>query len=167
MNKLDYTKRMNRLTIKRSNKIEDYLHKVSKSIIDYALNCECNTIIIGNNKDWKRKSKMSKKVNQSFIGIPHQRLIQMIKYKAENVGLNVIITEESYTSGTSFLDNELPVKKNYNKSRRVYRGLFVSNKGIKINADLNGAYQIIKKVVPNAFANGIEGVGLHPIRVNC
>ena len=89
----------------------------------------------------------------------------MVKYKAENVDIKVVLTEESYTSGTSFLDYETPIKENYNKSRRIFRGLFVSNNGIKINADVNGAYQIMKKVFPNAFADGIEGVGLHPIRV--
>jgi len=83
-----------------------------------------------------------------------------------NVGIKVIITEESYTSGTSFLDEELPIKENYNKTRRIYRGLFKANDGRLINADLNGAYQIMKKVFPNAFAEGVEGVGLHPIRVN-
>lgn len=165
MNKLDYTERMNRLTIKRNNKIDDFMHKASKFIVDYALGINCNTIIIGNNKDWKRESKMSKNVNQSFVGIPHQRLIEMIQYKCENVGINVIVTEESYTSGTSFLDNELPVKENYDKSRRKFRGLFVSNNGIKINADVNGAYQIIKKVSPNLF-DGVKGVGLHPFKVN-
>ena len=166
MNNLDYTKRMNKLTIKRNNKIEDFIHKASKWIIDYTLALGVNTIIIGNNKDWKRKSKMSKKVNQSFVGIPHQEFINKIIYKTENVGIKVILTEESYTSGTSFLDGELPIKENYNKSRRIFRGLFRSNKGKLINADLNGAYQIMKKVFPNAFAEGIEGVGLHPVRVN-
>ena len=166
MNNLDYTKRMNKLTIKRNNKIEDFIHKASKWIIDYTLALGVNTIIIGNNKDWKRKSKMSKKVNQSFVGIPHQEFINKIIYKVENVGIKVILTEESYTSGTSFLDGELPIKENYNKSRRIFRGLFRSNKGKLINADLNGAYQIMKKVFPNAFAEGIEGVGLHPVRVN-
>ena len=165
MNKLDYTERMNKLTIKRNNKIDDFMHKASKFIVDYALGINCNTIIIGNNKDWKRGSKMSKNVNQSFVGIPHQRFIEMIKYKCENVGLNLIITEESYTSGTSFLDGELPCKDNYDKTRRKYRGLFISNEGIKINADVNGAYQIIKKVSPNLF-DGVEGVGLHPFKVN-
>ena len=61
---------------------------------------------------------------------------------------------------------EDPIKINYNKNRRIYRGLFISNKGIKINADVNGAYQIMKKVFPNANSNGIQGVVLHPIRVN-
>lgn len=165
LNNLDYTKKMNSLTIKRNNLINDLIHKASKSVVNYALSCGANTIIIGNNKDWKRESKLSKKVNQSFVGIPHEEFIKKISYKAENIGLNVIITEESYTSGTSFLDNELPIKDNYNKSRRVFRGLFKSNKGILINADVNGAYQIMKKVFPNVFTNGIEGAGLHPIRV--
>ena len=88
-----------------------------------------------------------------------------IQYKAENIGIKVIITEESYTSGTSFLDGELPIKKSYNKSRRITRGLFKTDNKL-INADLNASYQIIKKVFPNAFADGIEGVGLHPVRIN-
>ena len=166
INDLNYTNRMNQLTIKRNNKVDDFIHKASKFIIDCALESSVSIIVIGNNKDWKRESKMSKKVNQSFVGIPHQKFIKKLIYKAENVEIEVILIEESYTSGTSFLDDEEPIKKNYNKSRRKYRGLFISNNGIKINADVNGAYQIMKKVFPNAFANGIEGVGLHPIRVN-
>lgn len=63
------------------------------------------------------------------------------------------------------MDNEQPVKENYNKERRTYRGLFISNGGRKINADVNAAYQIMKKVIPNIFDNGIEGAGLHPIRL--
>jgi len=87
----------------------------------------------------------------------------MIQYKAEERGIAVILTEESYTSGTSFIDNEEPTKEYYNKSRRIHRGLFKSNNGILINADLNGAYQIIKKVFPIEWDSGCA---LHPIVVN-
>ena len=166
MNNRDYTNRMNSLTRKRNHKIDDYMHKASKFLVEYAIANSLNTIVIGNNKEWKQKSSMSKRINQSFVGIPHMRFIQMIQYKAQNVGLNAILTEESYTSGTSFLDNEMPIKANYNKSRRVQRGLFVSNNAIKINADVNGAYQIMKKVFPKVNSDGIEGVALHPIRVS-
>lgn len=166
VNKLDYTNKMRKLTLKRNNKVEDYIHKASRFIVNYCRNNEINTIIIGNNKNWKQNSKMSKKVNQNFISIPYCSFIQKVQYKAEEFGIKVIITEESYTSGTSFLDKELPIKENYNKSRRKYRGLFVSNNRTKINADVNGSYQIIKKVFPKAFADGIEGVGLHPFKVN-
>ena len=165
MNDLHITNRLTRITNKRNNMIDDLMHKASKRVLDLALENDISVIVIGNNKDWKRESNMSKKVNQSFVGIPHQRFIEMVKYKAENVGIKVVLTEESYTSGTSFLDYEKPIKENYNKSRRIFRGLFVSNNGIKINADVNGAYQIMKKVFPNAFVDGIEDVGLHPIRV--
>ena len=166
MNGKDYTNRMNRLTLKRNHKIDDYMHKASKYLIDYALENNFNTIVIGNNKNWKQKSSMSKRVNQSFVGIPHVRFIEMVQYKAQNIGLNVILTEESYTSGTSFLDNEEPIKTNYDKNRRVQRGLFISNNGTKINADVNGAYQIMKKAFPKVNADGIQGVALHPIRVS-
>ena len=174
MNGLDYTRRMNFLTNKRNNLINDLIHKASRKAINYALSCGANTIVIGNNKDWKRNSNMSKKVNQSFVGIPHQKLIEQIIYKAEDCGIKVIITEESYTSGTSFLDGELPTKENYNKNRRIYRGLFKSNSGRLINADVNASYQILKKVFPNIYNNnnnnninhGIEDYVFNPIRVN-
>lgn len=166
MNGKDYTNRMYGITRKRNHKIDDYMHKASCYLIKYAQSNHFHTIVIGNNKEWKQKSHMSKKVNQSFVGIPQKRFIEMIQYKAQNVGINVILTEESYTSGTSFLDEEYPIKANYNKKRRVDRGLFVSNTGRKINADVNGAYQIMKKVFPKAFADGIEGAALHPVRVS-
>lgn len=166
VNKLDYTNKMRKLTFKRNNKVDDFIHKASRFLVDYCRNNDINTIVIGNNKNWKQNSKMNKKVNQNFISIPYGIFIQKVQYKAEEFGIKVIVTEESYTSGTSFLDNELPVKENYNKNRRKYRGLFISNNGIKINADVNGSYQIIKKVFPKVFADGIEGVGLHPFKVN-
>ena len=159
MNGLDYTNRQNSLTIKRNNRINDFIHKASSKIIELALENGISKIIVGNNKDWKRGSNLSKKVNQSFVGIPHQEFINKLIYKGKDVGIEVILAEESYTSGTSFLDNEEPIKTNYNKSRRKFRGLFVSNQGIKINADVNGSYQILKKVFPNAYSNGIVGVG--------
>lgn len=163
MNKADYSKRMDRLTEKRNSKIDDYLHKASRYIINYCVKNNIHTIVIGKNKEWKQNSRLSKKVNQNFVQIPFARLIEMIQYKAEEKGIAVMLTEESYTSGTSFIDNEEPVKENYNKARRISRGLFVSNNGVKINADLNGAYQILKKVVPIKWDRGCV---LHPFVVN-
>ena len=159
------TKRMKSIDNKRNNLIDNLIHKYSRLVVDYAICNDVSVIIIGNNKDWKRESKMSKLVNQSFIGIPHQKFIDKIIYKAEIVGIKVILTEESYTSGTSFLDNELPTKSNYNKSRRVKRGLFKSNEGTLINSDVNGSFQIMKKVFPNVFDHGIEDCGFNPVRV--
>lgn len=165
MNNQHYTNRLYRLTQKRNLKVEDYLHKASRYIVDFALEHQINIIVIGNNKNWKQSSSLGKVTNQAFVSIPHQKLIDKICYKAELCGIQVILTEESYTSGTSFLDAELPQKEFYNKKRRAQRGLFISNNGIKINADVNAAFQIMKKVFPNVFADGIEDVVLHPVRV--
>lgn len=165
MNGKFYTNRLYRLTQKRNFKIDDTLHKISKFIVNLAISNDIHTIVIGNNKDWKQSISLGRRTNQSFVSILHQKLINKIIYKARNVGINVILTEESYTSGTSFLDEELPQKEFYNKKRRKYRGLFVSNNRKLINADINAAYQIMKKVFPNEFSDGIEGVVLHPVKV--
>ena len=166
MNDKFYTNRLFRLVQKRNFKIEDSLHKISKFVVTSALSNDIHTIVIGNNKEWKQSISLGKKVNQSFVTIPHQKLIEKIVYKARILGINVILTEESYTSGTSFLDGESPQKEFYNKKRRQHRGLFVSNQGVQINADVNAAYQIMKKVFPNVFTDGIEGVVLHLVRVD-
>jgi len=113
---------------------------------------------------------MSKQVNQSFVQIPMTKFVDLLRYKCENNGINFIITEESYTSKASFLDNDdLPKFKEGSyvifQGKRIKRGLYQSSSGTIINADCNGAYNIIKKAIPNAFADGIEGVGLHPATI--
>lgn len=162
INNKDWSNRLNDISVKRFNKINNYLHKASKSVIEYCIGLKIDTIVIGNNLKWKQCINLGK-TNQGFVQIPYETFIKQIQYKAENIGIKVVITEESYTSGTSFIDDELPIKEFYNKSRRIKRGLFKSNSGELINSDVNGSYQIIKKVFPNAFTNGIEGVYLHPI----
>lgn len=157
-----WSNRLEKLTNKRYEKIKYLMHCISKKLVDYCVLYNVDTLIIGLNKKWKQENGNM----QNFTYIPYDLFIKQVKSKCEQNGIKCIITKESYTSGTSFLDNENPIKENYNKNRRVSRGLFISNNGIKINADVNGAYQIMKKVVPDAFANGIEGAGLHPLRLN-
>ena len=162
----DWSNEMQRFTTKRNNKVDDYIHKATKEVVQFCVDNNIDTLVCGYNQGWKQESVMSKKVNQTFVGIPYLSIVQRLSYKCENEGITFKTTEESYTSGTSFLDGEMPVKENYNKSRRVHRGLFITGKGEKINADVNGSYQIMKKVFPNAFADGVVGAGLHPVRVN-
>ena len=166
VNDKNYTNRLHQLTRKRKFKIEDALHKISRFIVDTAVSNQITTVVIGNNKGWKQSISLGRQINQSFVTIPHQKLIEKICYKAKLHGIRVIITEESYTSGTSFLDGESPTKDMYDKKRRIYRGLFRSNQGVLINADVNAGYQILKKVFPNEFSDGIEGAVFHPVRVN-
>jgi len=108
MNDKFYTNRLYRLTQKRNFKIEDSLHKISRFIVNSAIFNDIHTIVIGNNKNWKQSISLGRRTNQSFVSIPHRKLIEKIIYKARNEGINVTLTEESYTSGTSFLDGELP-----------------------------------------------------------
>lgn len=159
----DWSKKLQRLTTKRNNKVKNFMHIASKRVVDYCVLYGIDTLVCGLNKTWKQESNMNKQNNQNFVSIPYDMFIKQLAYKCENNSIRFITTEESYTSGTSFLDGEEPCKENYNKSRRVHRGLFISNGGIKINADVNGSYQIMRKVFPDAFANGIEGVCLHPM----
>ena len=169
-NKKKNSKRLNRLELKRKNKLDHLLHTASKDIVKIAKDNEINTIVIGKNKEWKQEINLGKRNNQSFNNIPHSRFIDMIKYKCEMSGINVIEREESYTSKASFIDNDIiPTFNKKNKTshefsgKRIKRGLYKSKNGKIINADVNGSYNILKKAFPNAFTcNGIEGVRVHP-----
>lgn len=135
-----------RLNLKRKNKISNYLHNASKKIVDLCLENQIGTIVIGHNKGWKQKSKMGKKNNQNFITIPFNNLIEMIKYKAEEVGITVKITEESYTSKVDHLALEEIKHQEVYSGKRVKRGLFRSSTGKLLNADINGAIGILRKI---------------------
>lgn len=159
-----YSNKIKKLTNKRNNKIKDYLHKASAKVVNTLRQANISKIVIGQNKDWKQSINIGKKTNQNFVSIPHANYINMISYKAKLLGMEVICREESYTSKCSFLDNETVRKHNEYKGKRIKRGLFKSEKGLLINADLNGACNILKKEIPNAFANGIEGILVFPIK---
>ena len=160
--------RINRLSLKRENKISYYLHKSSKQIIDYLLANQISHLVIGKNDNWKQNINIGKKNNQNFTSVPHAEFINKLIYKAEKEGINVIVTEESYTSKTSFLDKEFPQKQTSYLGSRIKRGLFKSSKGTKINADLNGALQIMKKVVGNSVFNSdsILRYVVYPVRLS-
>ena len=137
----DTSKRRKRYSEKYSGLIEDRLHKLSRAIINDLSHRGVSTLVVGKNTGQKINNKL-----KNFVQVPLFRLIEMIKYKAELAGITLIQVNESYTSGTSFLDNELPTKEFYDKSRRKHRGLFLSNNSKRINADVNASFQIMKKV---------------------
>ncbi len=137
------SKRISKLTFKRNNKIKDYIHKLSYAIIQYMEANTLNTLIVGKNDGWKTNIDMGRVNNQNFVLIPFNMLISMLKYKCKLIGINVIIINEAYTSKCSFLDEETIQKHNTYKGKRVKRGLFVSSRGIKINADINGSLNIM------------------------
>ncbi|MBD3193469.1 MAG: IS200/IS605 family element transposase accessory protein TnpB [Candidatus Lokiarchaeota archaeon] len=160
------TKRLKRLNLKRYNKIRDYFHKVSRKIVDYCIEHNFGTIVIGYNKSWKQQIKIGKRNNQNFVTVPFLKLVQMIQYKAELISISVLLIPENHTSKCSFFDDETIEHHDIYLGRRITRGLFRTSGGRIINADVNAAYNIIKKAVPDAFnllkADGIEGAVGHP-----
>lgn len=139
------SKHIQRLFTNRNNKIEARMHRYSKFIVDYAESNNIDTIIIGYNKGWKQEIKGDSKTNQNFQQIPFLIFVKQIEYKAKLKGITVVRINESYSSGTSFLDQEPVKKKFYNKERRIHRGLFQTNQHLHINADVNASFQIMKK----------------------
>ena len=139
------TKKMKKLYNYWRNYAWTYIHKCSSKTIKIALENNCSTIVIGDFKGIKRNKKHMK----YFVTIPYVTLINQIKYKAKRSGIKVVMINESYTSGCSCIDDYVISKKCYNKKRRKKRGNFVTNNGFNINADVNGAYNILRKYLKN------------------
>lgn len=160
-NHQQWSKRLDDLTFKRHCRVKNYLHNASAFVVKWCVQNNIDTLVIGKNDKWKQE----KQNMQNFIGIPYEMLLGQLQYKCENVGIKYIEVNEAYTSGTSYLDGELPVGENYDKSRRTQRGLFQSN-DMLINADVNGSLQIMRKVFPDSYTGyGIE-VDLTPTIIN-
>ena len=143
------TKQIKKLYEYRKNYMNTYMHKVSKIVIEYAKTNKCGVIVIGDLKDIKQGMNY----NKNFVQIPLHKLVQKIEYKAKLEGIKVEKISEKYTSGVSALDREEIIKENYNKKRRISRGIFVTNRGIKINADINGSLNILRKYIKKSSPN--------------
>ncbi len=140
------------------------LHQASRWIIDVLDSKGIGKLIIGQNPLWKQKVNTGNKNNQSFVSIPHARFVEMLIYKGQIKGIEVVCREESYTSKASFLNldpipvyggNEAQAVKfsGYRQSRGIYQ---IKGEKTRINADVNGSYNIMRKVIPTAFSQGIE-----------
>lgn len=161
------TKRIQRLTNSRNNKIQNYIHQISYKIIKQAENEGITKIIIGNNKNWKQKINLGKNTNRNFVSIPHSALIEKIKYKGLMAGIEVVITQEAYTSKCSALDLESICKHEIYVGRRKKRGLFETKNGLLINADVNGACNIARLVAGNEIiSDSVKSVVSAPKVVN-
>ena len=156
-----WSNKLETFSYKRNQRIKNYMHNASALIIKWCIEHNIDTLVVGKNDTWKQE----KKHMQNFTSIPYEMLLGQLQYKCENVGIKYIEVNEAYTSGTSYLDNEAPIKENYNKERRIQRGLFQA-KNMLINADVNGSLQIMRKVFPDSYTGyGIE-VDLTPIIIN-
>jgi len=162
--------RIQRLTRWINQKVDNYLHHASRLIIDILTAKQIGTLVIGKNAQWKTEIDLGKQTNQNFVSIPHARLIKMLEYKAWLAGIKVIVQEESYTSRSSFLDLD-PIRV-YGKTdkepvftgKRLKRGLYKTSTGQLINSDVNVAYNILRKAIPNVFTDGIESCVVRALR---
>lgn len=152
--------KIRQLSFKRSNKIDYEMHQISNHIINQAITNNISKIFIGSNVGWKNEISIGKRNNQNFVNIPHSRLFSQLQYKGRLHGIEVTMTEESYTSKASFFDKDcLPSytsgenKEHSFSGKRIKRGLYKDSKGNIWNADLNGAGNIMRKVSNKAYKN--------------
>jgi len=167
--------RLDRITTKRNRRVMHYLHTASRRIVELLVAEGIGTLVLGKNPLWKTRVELGKKNNQAFVQIPHAKFLEMLTYKAEALGIRVIVTEESYTSKASFLDlDPLPTydptqgadqedKPHFSGSRdgRWYR----VKERAPIHSDVNGSFNIGRKVFPTAFGPGIAATAVRPRRL--
>lgn len=148
------TRQMLNIATKHKNRTRDYMYKATKIVIDYCIKNDIGTIVYGYNINFQRNSKLSKRINQNFVSIPFKKLKNILHNKCEQNGMRFIVQEESYTSKASFWDRDpIPTFKNNNFSgsepkfsgERIKRGMYKTKDGNEINADVNGALNILRK----------------------
>ena len=146
------TLRQKRITRKRNNRINDYLSKAARTIVNYCLNNDIGKLVLGYNEDFQRNSNIGSINNQNFVNIPYGKLRDKLIYLCKLYGIEFKLQEESYTSKASFFDgDEIPIydKENLQEyvfsGKRIKRGLYQTSTGKLINADCNGALNILRK----------------------
>ena len=146
------TLRQKRITRKRNNRINDYLSKAARTIVNYCLNNDIGKLVLGYNEDFQRNSNIGSMNNQSFVNIPYGKLRDKLIYLCKLYGIEFKLQEESYTSKASFFDgDQIPIydKENLQEyvfsGKRIKRGLYQTSTGKLINADCNGALNILRK----------------------
>ncbi|MGK7873479.1 MAG: IS200/IS605 family accessory protein TnpB-related protein, partial [Xenococcaceae cyanobacterium] len=152
------SKRLENIIINRNNRLKTHIHQVTRRLTNELLSLGVSEIAIGKNEQWKTNIKIGKRNNQNFVQIPHAKIIDQLTEKLKSVGIEVIVGEESYTSKASFLDwDKIPTFNSNNRSmpkfsgKRVKTKLYISGSGTQIHADVNGSYNIGRKVIPNKF----------------
>ena len=168
-NKQKTSQQIRRLYVRRDNQMKDIFHKASRKIVNLLTENMVGNLVVGYNKGWKDSINIGRRNNQAFVAVPYEKLIDYIKYKCEMCGIKVIVNEESYTSKCDALALECIGKHEGYMGKRVKRGLYQSSTGRLINADANGALNIIRKVVGDSeYVTRIIGSGrlFRPIRVD-
>lgn len=161
--------RIRALCARRERQMTDIFHKITRRMVNLLVEGKVGNIVVGYNKGWKDSINIGKRNNQTFVDIPYQRLIECLRYKCEMCGIRMTISEERYTSKCDALATEPIGKHEEYLGKRVKRGLFQSSTGKLVNADVNGALNIMRKVVGDSecVTRIIDSGRLfRPVRVN-
>jgi IS605 OrfB family transposase len=158
------SKAIKKLSQKRNNKVDNYMHNASRKIINHLVSNDIGILVIGYNEGWKQEVNLGPENNQNFVSVPFLKFVKQLEYKSILAGIKTILTEESYTSKCSFLDLEEICKHEKYVGKR-YNRLFESKKGKIIHSDVNGSFNIMRKAFPNEFTtDGIHVVVVQPFR---
>ena len=145
------SKFINQLLYKRTEQLRNYIGYYTNKLIEILRTERVSKLVVGYNKEWKQEINIGSKNNQNFVSIPFRKILDILKYKLEDNGIEYKEQEESYTSKASYLDNDnIPIYKEETEEikfsgKRIKRGIYKSKQGKIINADLNGALNILKK----------------------
>ncbi|MBO5623345.1 MAG: transposase, partial [Butyrivibrio sp.] len=146
------TNRQKAIARDRNNKVNDYMNKAARKVIDYCISNDIGTLVVGYNETFQRGSNLGKQNNQTFVNIPYGKLRDKLEYLCELNGITFIKQEESYTSKASFWDKDvIPVYNNDNpkdyqfSGKRIHRGQYRTASGKTLNADINGSLNILRK----------------------
>jgi len=166
------TERQARLVINRNAKVRDYLNKAARHIINHCIKQGIDKLVVGFNIEMKQSINIGSRNNQNFVQIPHSGFRFKLKALCERYGVKYVEQEESYTSKASFLDGDIiPMfnadnpKKHEFSGKRVKRGLYRTQHGVLVNADCNGAANILRKSKHNALSGVSSGCLAQPLRV--
>ena len=160
--------KIKKITKKRNRQIDNYIHQLSRKLINHLSQLGVQNIIYGKNVNFKKEINLGKVTNQNFVNIPFNQIIEKLRYKALLAGINFMTVEESYTSKTSFLDEEKLHSYKHNQPEKGYtflgnrfaRSLFRTQKGYIIHADINASFNIIRKVSGDIIYNFIDKVSI-------
>ena len=160
--------KIKKITKKRNRKIDNYIHQLSRKLINHLSELGVKNIVYGKNVNFKKEINLGKVTNQNFVNIPFNQIIERLRYKALLAGINFMTVEESYTSKTSFLDEEKLHSYKHNKAatdyvffgKRFIRSLFRTKNGYVIHADINASFNIIRKVTGDIIYNFVDKVSI-------
>ena len=146
------TNRQKAIARDRNNKVNDYMNKTARKVVDFCIANDIGTLVVGYNETFQRGSSLGKQNNQTFVNIPYGKLREKLEYLCELNGITFVKQEESYTSKASFWDKDvIPVYNDDNpkeyqfSGKRIHHGLYRTSSGKTMNADVNGALNILRK----------------------